>query len=272
MSPASLLRHTRSLLPSLADYRETRRSWPKDLLAGATVGIVALPLALGFGVSSGLTAEQGLITAIVAGFLAAVFGGSHLQISGPTGAMAVVLVPIVASHGAEAVVAVTLIAGLIVVAAGLLRLGRTVSFIPWPVIEGFTVGIAAIIFLQQVPFVTTPDDLAPGEVSTNAFAAAVQLASTADWSYLPYSLGAVAIVAVCMVMAPKIHESIPGSLVGIIVVTVLAGVVPNPLATIEEIPQSLPTPSLPIIDPASLPTLLPAAGTIAALAAIESLL
>ena len=176
MSPASLLRRTRSLLPSLADYRETRRSWPKDLLAGATVGIVALPLALGFGVSSGLTAEQGLITAIVAGFLAAVFGGSHLQISGPTGAMAVVLVPIVASHGAEAVVAVTLIAGLIVVAAGLLRLGRTVSFIPWPVIEGFTVGIAAIIFLQQVPFVTTPDDLAPGEVSTNAFAAAMHLA------------------------------------------------------------------------------------------------
>jgi SulP family sulfate permease len=152
-------------------------------------------------------------------------------------------------------------------------LGRTVSFIPWPVIEGFTVGIAAIIFLQQVPFVTTPDDLAPGEVSTNAFAAAVQLVSSADWSYLPYSLGAVAIVAVCMVLAPKIHESIPGSLVGIIVVTVLAGIVPNPLATIEEsIPQSLPTPSLPVIDPAALPTLLPAAGTIAALAAIESLL
>ena len=269
---ASLLRHGRSLLPSLQDYRETRRSWPQDLLAGATVGIVALPLALGFGVSSGLTAEQGLITAIVAGFLAAVFGGSHLQISGPTGAMAVVLVPIVASHGAEAVIAVTLIAGLIVVAAGLLRLGRTVSFIPWPVIEGFTVGIAAIIFLQQVPFVTTPDDLAPGEVSTNAFAAAVQLVSSADWSYLPYSLGAVAIVAVCMVVAPKIHDSIPGSLVGIIVVTVLAGIVPNPLATIEAIPQSLPAPSLPVIDPAALPTLLPAAGTIAALAAIESLL
>lgn len=272
MSPASLLRRTRSLLPSVADYRETRRSWPKDLLAGATVGIVALPLALGFGVSSGLTAEQGLITAIVAGFFAAVFGGSHLQISGPTGAMAVVLVPIVASHGAEAVVAVTLIAGLIVVAAGLLRLGRTVSFIPWPVIEGFTVGIAAIIFLQQVPFVTTPDDLAPGEVSMNAFAAAVQLISDADWSYLPYSLGAVAIVAVCMVVSPKIHSAIPGSLVGIIIVTVLSGIIPNPLATIEAIPQSLPAPSIPVIDPAVLPALLPAAGTIAALAAIESLL
>src|SRR5699024_3115688 len=144
MSPASMLRHAGSLLPSLADYREARRSWPKDLLAGATVGIVALPLALGFGVSCGLTTEQDLITAKVAGFLAAVFGGSPVQISGPTGAMAVVLVPIVASHGPQAVVAVTLIAGIIVAAAGLLRLGRTVSFIPWPVIEGFTVGIAAI--------------------------------------------------------------------------------------------------------------------------------
>ncbi|WP_209371290.1 SulP family inorganic anion transporter [Brevibacterium renqingii] len=272
MSPASVLRHARGLLPSLADYREARRSWPKDLLAGATVGIVALPLALGFGVSSGLTAEQGLITAIVAGFLAAVFGGSHVQISGPTGAMAVVLVPIVASHGPQAVVAVTLIAGIIVAAAGLLRLGRTVSFIPWPVIEGFTVGIAAIIFLQQVPFVTTPADLSPGEMSTNAFAAAVQLVAAADWAYLPYSLGAVAIVAACMVLAPKIHASIPGSLIGIVIVTVIAGLVPNPLATIGSIPQSLPSPTLPIIDPATLPTLLPAAGTIAALAAIESLL
>ena len=272
MNSASFLRGTWSLLPSLSDYAETRRSWPKDLLAGATVGIVALPLALGFGVSSGLTAEQGLITAIIAGFLAAVFGGSHIQISGPTGAMAVVLVPIVASHGAHAVIAVTLIAGIIVVAAGLLRLGRTVSFIPWPVIEGFTVGIAAIIFLQQVPFVTTPADLVPGDVSTNAFAAAVQLASSADWSYLPYSLGAVAIVAICMVVAPKLHSSIPGSLIGIIIVTGIAGIVPTPLATIGSIPQSLPSPSLPVIDLSALPTLLPAAGTIAALAAIESLL
>lgn len=260
------------MLPSLGDYRETRRSWPKDLLAGATVGIVALPLALGFGVSSGLTAEQGLITAIVAGFLAAVFGGSHLQISGPTGAMAVVLVPIVASHGAHAVIAVTLIAGIIVVVAGLLRLGRTVSFIPWPVIEGFTVGIAAIIFLQQVPFVTTAESSRPGEHSTNAFVAATQLIAEADWSYLPYSLGAVAIVAVCMVVAPKIHASIPGSLVGIIIVTVIAGIVPTPLATIGTIPQSLPSPTLPVIDLSAMPTLLPAAGTIAALAAIESLL
>ncbi|WP_166972921.1 SulP family inorganic anion transporter [Brevibacterium atlanticum] len=272
MNTTSPLHHARSLLPTIGDYRQTRRSWPKDLLAGVTVGIVALPLALGFGVSSGLTAEQGLITAIVAGFLAAVFGGSHVQVSGPTGAMAVVLVPIVAAHGAGAVVAVTLIAGIIVLAAGVLRLGRAVSFIPWPVIEGFTLGIAAIIFLQQVPFVTTAASSRPGEHSTNAFVAATQLIAEADWSYLPYSLGAVAIVVVCMVAAPKIHASIPGSLVGIAIVTILAAIVPNPLATIGAIPQSLPTPSVPVIDLASIGSLLPAAGTIAALAAIESLL
>ncbi|MGO2859880.1 MAG: SulP family inorganic anion transporter [Brevibacterium sp.] len=268
----AVLRHARSLLPSPADYRETKRSWTKDLIAGVTVGIVALPLALGFGVSSGLTAEQGLITAIVAGFLAAVFGGSHVQISGPTGAMAVVLVPIVASQGAGAVVAVTLIAGIIVVAAGLLRLGRAVSFIPWPVIEGFTLGIAAIIFLQQVPFVTSPVSSRPGEHSSNAFVAASQFVTEADWSYLPYSLVAVAIVVVCMVIAPKIHASIPGSLVGIVIVTVLAGIVDTPLASIGEIPRSLPLPSLPAIDLGAIGSLLPAAGTIAALAAIESLL
>ena len=266
------LRRTRSLLPGLADYSEIRRSWSKDLIAGVTVGIVALPLALGFGVSSGLTAEQGLITAIVAGLLAAVFGGSHVQISGPTGAMAVVLVPIVATQGPEAVVTVTLIAGIIVAAAGLLRLGRAVSFIPWPVIEGFTLGIATIIFLQQVPFVTTPNKSQPGEHSTNALVAAAELIAEADWSYLLYSLTAVAIVVVSMVAAPKIHPSIPGSLVGIVIVTVLAVVVENPLATIGAIPHSLPLPSVPAIDLGAIGGLLPAAATIAALAAIESLL
>lgn len=267
-----VIRHSRSLLPSFADYSLSRRFWSKDLVAGVTVGIVALPLALGFGVSSGLTAEQGLITAIVAGLLAAVFGGSHVQVSGPTGAMVVVIVPIVAAHGAPSVITVTLIAGVIVVAAGMLRLGRAVSFIPWPVIEGFTLGIAAIIFLQQVPFVTTVKRSLPGEHSTNALVAAGQLIAEADWTYVPYSLAAVAIVVVCMVGAPRIHAAIPGSLVGIVIVSILAVIVPNPLATIGEIPRSLPTPSLPPLDSAILLDLLPAAGTIAALAAIESLL
>src|SRR5690606_12321277 len=146
------------------------RSWRSDLLAGITVGIVALPLALAFGVSSGAGAEAGIVTAIIAGIDAAIFGGSHVQVSGPTGAMVVVLAPIMATHGASALALVCLMAGAIVLAAGVLRLGRTVSYIPWPVIEGFTLGIAIIIFLQQVPTATgTP----VGE-STNAVVAAAQ--------------------------------------------------------------------------------------------------
>ena len=121
------------------------------MVAGLTVGVVALPLALAFGITTGLGAEAGLITAIVAGFVAAVFGGSNVQVSGPTGAMTVVLVPIVARYGADAVFVVGLIAGVLVVAAAFARLGRYLAYIPWPVVEGFTVGIAMIIFLQQVP-------------------------------------------------------------------------------------------------------------------------
>jgi SulP family sulfate permease len=144
-------RALRSLLPVAEDYRALRTSWRGDLLAGVTVGIVALPLALAFGVSSGAGVGAGLITAIVAGVVAAVFGGSNVQVSGPTGAMVVVLAPIVATHGVGAVAVVAVMAGVLVLIAGILRLGRVVGVIPWPVIEGFTVGIGTIIFLQQVP-------------------------------------------------------------------------------------------------------------------------
>ena len=263
---------SRDLWPAREDYRLLPKTWRADLMAGVTVGIVALPLALGFGVSSGLTAEQGLITAIVAGLLAAVFGGSNVQVSGPTGAMVVVLLPIVASHGAGAIAAVTLLAGLMVMGTGLLRLGKVVSIIPWPVIEGFTLGIACIIFMQQVPLITSADPAAPGELSSNALVAAVQSLAAADLTHLAWALGAVAIVAACMVLAPRIHPSVPGSLIGIGVVAVLAALLPGPLATIGAIPASLPAPSVPTIDPALLGVLLPAAATVAALAAIESLL
>lgn len=271
-SARSLARSARALLPSLQDYRRLPRTWRGDLVAGVTVGIVALPLALGFGVSSGLSAEAGLVTAIVAGILAAVFGGSNVQVSGPTGAMVVVLVPIVATHGAGAVVAVTAIAGVIVIAAGALRLGRAVSFIPWPVIEGFTLGIAIIIFLQQVPLLTSAHAVHAGEHSSNAIIAAVQSITEADWSYVPWSLAAAAVVAVIMLIAPRIHRALPGSLIGIAVVTVLALIVATPLATIGALPSSLPAPSVPSLDPAVIGQLLLPALTVAALAAIESLL
>src|SRR5690606_38901903 len=146
---------------------------------------------------------------IVAGLIAAVFGGSNVQVSGPTGAMVVVLVPIVATHGVGAVAMVSIIAGVIVLAAGALRLGRVVSFIPWPVIEGFTLGIAVIIFLQQVPLLTSPERATPGELSSNALVAAVESFGQADWSYLPWSLGAAGIVAALMLIAPRIHASLP---------------------------------------------------------------
>lgn len=260
----------RALLPAAADYAPLRRSWRADLLAGVTVGIVALPLALGFGISSGAGAEAGLITAIVAGVVAAVFGGSNVQVSGPTGAMVVVLAPIVASHGIGAVALVSLLAGVVVLVAGALRLGRAVSFIPWPVIEGFTLGIAVIIFLQQVPALTRAD--AGGVSHANVVVTAGEALVRADPGYLLWALGAVAVVAACMLLLPLVHRAIPASLVGIAVVTVLALWLPTPLADIGQLPSTLPPPMLPAVDAALLAELALPALTVAALAAIESLL
>lgn len=262
----------RTLLPSRADYAGLARSWRGDLVAGVTVGIVALPLALGFGVSAGLSAEAGLVTAVVAGVLAAVFGGSHVQVSGPTGAMVVVLVPIVATRGPGAVVVVTLLAGILVMLAGVLRLGRAVSFIPWPVIEGFTLGIAVIIFAQQIPALVSPHVAGASEHSSNAIVAAVQAVTHLDPAYAAWALGAVGIVVVSMWGAPRLHRGVPGSLVGIVVVAVAALVVGAPLARIGALPGTLPAPALPAIDLSSLTALAAPAATVAALAAIESLL
>ncbi|WP_395638303.1 SulP family inorganic anion transporter [Pseudolysinimonas sp.] len=263
------VRHGRRLLPGARDYAAVPRSWRRDLLAGLTVGIVALPLALGFGISSGAGAEAGLITAIVAGVVAAVFGGSNVQVSGPTGAMVVVLAPIVAMHGVGAVAIVSLLAGVIVLGAGVLRLGRAVSMIPWPVIEGFTLGIAVIIFLQQVPALTGS---ATHASHGNVVVEAVSAITSADPVYLLWALGAVVIISACMLLLPRLHRAIPGSLVGIVVVTALTLVLPDPLAPIGDLPRTLPLPALPVLDLATLSALLLPAVTVAALAAIESLL
>lgn len=258
----------RSLLPSASDYRGLRRSWKGDLLAGVTVGIVALPLALAFGVSSGAGAASGLVTAIIAGVVAAVFGGSNVQVSGPTGAMVVVLAPILAERSAGALAAVCLLAGLFVLAAGLLRLGRTVGYIPWPVIEGFTLGIAVIIFLQQVP---TATGARPGE-STNAVIAAGQSLAAVDWPSLGWSALLVAVVVGIMLASPRLHPRFPGSLVAIVTASLIAAVFGLPVATIGELPTGLPAPTLPHLDVMSLFALTGPAAAVAALAAIESLL
>lgn len=258
----------RRLLPHRDDYAELPRSWRRDILAGVTVGVVALPLALAFGISSGVGAAAGLVTAVVAGLVAAVFGGSHVQVSGPTGAMAVVLAPIVAQHGLGSIALVTVVAGLLVLAAGATGLGRAVTFIPWPVIEGFTLGIAAIIFLQQVPAAFAQQ--APAGERT--LPAAISVIAQADWTAAAKTLGVVAAVALLMITLPRLHRAIPESLTAVIIVTVLVSVLHIPVVAIGALPSHLPAPVLPHADLGAMRTLLGAALAIAALAAIESLL
>jgi SulP family sulfate permease len=258
----------RKYLPSGRDYDGLRSSWKTDLLAGITVGIVALPLALAFGVSSGVGAEAGLITAVVAGLVAAVMGGSNVQVSGPTGAMVVVLAPVVATHGAGSIALVSLMAGLIVCALGISGLGRAVAFIPWPVVEGFTLGIAAIIFLQQVPSATGTE----GTPGHNTLLAAIESASRATAPTLLQTLAVVGGVAVIMLLAPKLHKSLPASLIAVLLVTVAAELLQLDIPRIGAMPHSLPAPLMPSVDPAAAGGLLMPAVAIAVLAAMESLL
>ncbi len=257
------------LLPRSADYAGFRAHWRKDVVAGLTVAVVALPLALAFGITSGLGAAAGLTTAIVAGLVAALFGGSNVQVSGPTGAMTVVLVPLVARYGVDGVAIVGVMAGVLVVLAAVLRLGRYLSYIPWPVVEGFTLGIAVIIFLQQVPNalgVPKPDGentaVVAGRAVVDALGGAGSLAAA----------GLVALVVALMVAAPRIHRSLPASLLAVLVATVVAMVAGLDVATIGTLPSSLPGPHLPHVVFGELDQYLSAAFAIAALAAIESLL
>ncbi|UKJ65132.1 SulP family inorganic anion transporter [Cellulosimicrobium cellulans] len=268
----SRLAAVRDLLPRRSDYDLRPRTLRADLLAGVTVGVVALPLALAFGVSSGVGAAAGLVTAVIAGIVAAVLGGSNHQVSGPTGAMAVVLAPIVVAHGPGSVALVTVLAGLVVLVAGLARLGRVVTYIPWPVVEGFRLGIACIIFLQQVP-AAVGVEAAPGH---NTFVTAVEAVRTAVTDVPPapvlWTLGCVAVVAATMLLLPRAHAAIPASLVAVVLATVLVEALGAPVPRIGALPSSLPAPVLPTFTPGALRDLGGAALAIAALAAIESLL
>lgn len=256
------------LLPSAADYRHVRQSWRGDLIAGVTVGIVALPLALAFGVSSGVGAEVGLVTAIIAGIVAAVFGGSNVQVSGPTGAMVVVLGPIVASQGPQVVPLLSLMAGVFVLIAGVLKIGRVVSFIPWPVIEGFTLGIAVIIFLQQVPAAL---GVSPGH-SSNTLVAVIEALPTVTWPDVIVPVATTLAVVLIMTVLPRLNQHIPASLVAIIIVTIVVAGANLPIDRIGELPSTLPAPEFPAVSLPLLASLVGPALTIAALAAIESLL
>jgi SulP family sulfate permease len=256
------------LLPRRSDYAGFRRTWRADVVSGLTVGVVALPLALAFGITTGMGADAGLMTAIVAGAVAAVFGGSNVQVSGPTGAMTVVLVPIVHRYGMDGVYIAGLMAGVLVVAAAFVRAGRYLAYIPWPVIEGFTVGIAAIIFLQQVPAAL---GVAKPEGENTAAVAARAIADAVDNGRLA-AFAIVALVVAIMAVAPRVHRSLPASLMAVAAATVVAQFASLDVATIGALPDSLPSPSLPSASYERISELFSAALAIALLAALESLL
>ncbi|GIJ20019.1 SulP family inorganic anion transporter [Micromonospora lutea] len=261
-------RRLRDLLPGRADWQAVRRSPRRDLVAGLTVAVVALPLALAFGVTSGLGAEAGLITAVVAGAVAAVFGGSNLQVSGPTGAMTVVLVPVVAQFGAAGVLMVGALAGLILIALALARLGRYVRYLPVPVIEGFTAGIAVVIALQQVPAALGVTDAQGEKVWAVAADAVARFVVHPRPAAVAVALG----VAAVMLLGARWRPGLPFSLLAVAAVTLFAEFVPVDLVRIGALPQGLPAPSLDFLDLGAVGVLLPAALAVAALAALESLL
>ncbi|MGW2337036.1 SulP family inorganic anion transporter [Streptomyces sp. NPDC001685] len=258
-----------SLLPGRDDLRDVRRDPRRDLLAGLTVAIVALPLALGFGVSSGLGAQAGLATAVVAGALAAVFGGSNLQVSGPTGAMTVVLVPIVGVYGPAGVLTVGLMAGVMLVALAALRAGKYMRYVPAPVVEGFTLGIACVIGLQQIPHalgVPKPEDDRVLVVTWRAMEAFVQ---SPNWT----AVGLAVAVAALMLAGARWRPAVPFSIVAVIAATVVAQLAHLDAAEpIGDLPSGLPAPTLSFLDPGALGSLLAPAVAVAALAALESLL
>jgi SulP family sulfate permease len=201
--------------------------------------------------------------------VAAVFGGSNVQVSGPTGAMTVVLVPIVARQGVEAVFVVGLVAGVVIVGAGVAGFGRYLAFIPWPVIEGFTLGIAVIIFLQQVPSalgVPGPEGESTAAVAWRAVGDA--LAGGGGW----WAVALVGVVVVVMVVAPRVHRGLPASLLAVVVATVVARFADGGVAVIGELPSSLPSPEMPTLSVGLLSDLSGAVFAVAALGALESLL
>ena len=258
------------LAVSLRDY--SFRQFRMDLSAGVTVGLVALPLAMAFAIASGLPPERGIYTAVVAGFLISLLGGSRVQIGGPTGAFVVIVGAIAAKHGYEGLALATLMAGIILLAMGLGRLGALVKFIPYPVITGFTSGIAVIIFSSQMR------DLFGLQM------AAVPLEFLEKWeayfhaigSINPTALGIGVFSSALIFLWPKRWQKIPASVVALAISGIAAHYLSFPVETIKSrfggVPHGLPSPSWPAISWSQIKILFPIALTIAALGSIESLL
>ncbi|MCM4083862.1 SulP family inorganic anion transporter [Paractinoplanes hotanensis] len=256
------------LLPQRSDWAAARRSPRRDILAGVTVAIVALPLALAFGVASGMGAQAGLVTAVVAGALAALFGGSNLQVSGPTGAMTVVLLPIVDRFGGPGVLMVGAMAGLLLIALAVARLGRYVRYLPTPVVEGFTAGIAVVIALQQVPAALGVVGAQGDKVWAVAGDALLRFVQHPN----PAPALMTATVAAVILVGARWRPALPFSLFTVIACSVFAELAPFDLARIGALPSGFPAPSVSFWDWHAVPSLFTAALAVAALAALESLL
>lgn len=268
------MRFQPKLLSTLKNY--SKELFYKDLMAGVIVGIVALPLAIAFGIASGVTPEKGLFTAIIAGFIISFLGGSKVQIGGPTGAFIVIVYGIVQEFGVTGLAIATMIAGLMLIAMGLLKLGSVIKFIPFPVIVGFTSGIALTIFSTQIKdlFGLQTGEM-PGDFISK-WGVYIKTFSSINWWSATVGVVSIAIIA----LSPKISKKIPGSLIAIVVMTVVVYFMREKfgitgIETIGDrfsIDPSLPKAVAPVISFEIIEMLLPTAFTIAMLGAIESLL
>jgi SulP family sulfate permease len=244
-----------------------------DALAGISVALVALPLSIAIAIASGAPPATGLVTAVVAGFLISALGGSRVQIGGPTGAFIVVVYSIIARHGYDGLVLATLMAGVILLAAGILRAGNLIAYVPEAVVNGFTIGIAIVIASSQLKdfagietAAALPADFVP------KIAALWAARASADWPTLAAGLAALALIIALRRLAPRL----PGLIVAVGVVSAVVALLALPVATIAsqfgELPGGLPMPELPRVSVSRIIELLPSAFVIAFLAAVESLL
>ena len=264
------------LFDTLRNY--SRADFMRDLMAGVIVGIVALPLAIAFGIASGVSPEKGIITAVIAGFVVSLLGGSRVQIGGPTGAFIIIVYGIVQEYGEAGLLVATLMGGVLLVLMGLFRLGTVIKFIPYPIIVGFTSGIAVTIFTTQVADIFGLDfggEKVPGDF-IEKWALYFRHFDTINWWNTLVAVLSIAIIA----LTPKFLRRIPGSLVAIVAMTAAvwalrryAGI--DTIDTIGDrftISSQLPAAALPALDWEAVRNLFPVAVTIALLGAIESLL
>ena len=264
------------LYSTLKNY--SKEQFMTDLMAGIIVGIVALPLAIAFGIASGVSPEKGIITAIIAGFLISLLGGSKVQIGGPTGAFIVIIYGIIQQYGEAGLIVATLLAGVILVLLGVFKLGAVIKFIPYPIIVGFTSGIAVTIFTTQIADVfglQFGGEKVPGDF-VGKWMLYFRHFDTVNWWNTATALVSIAIIA----LTPRFSKKIPGSLVAIVLVTVAVYLMETYggvtcIDTIGDrfsIRAELPDAAIPALDWEAVKNLFPVAITIAVLGAIESLL